>query len=82
MVGKLAIFAIGYVLGARAGRERYNDIVKLASWAAARDEVQMAANMALGVVQMGMERGGGVAFDMLKGAVGSVIGGVGARRAA
>ena len=48
MFGKLAIFAVGYLLGARSGRERYEQLVGLARWLASREEVQGALGVARG----------------------------------
>ena len=48
MFGKLAIFAVGYLLGARSGRERYEQLVGLAGWLASRVEVQSALGVARG----------------------------------
>ncbi len=56
MAGKLAFFAIGYVLGSRAGRRQYDQLVALARWAAARDEVQTALGMAQSAIQVAVER--------------------------
>lgn len=56
MVGKLAIFAVGYLLGARAGRERYRQLVDLARWAASREELQSALGLAQSALQAAAER--------------------------
>jgi hypothetical protein len=48
---KLLLFGIGYVLGARAGRERLDEIVNQARQLAERDEVKMVLNMAMGFVE-------------------------------
>jgi len=57
MVGKLAIFAVGYVLGSRAGRERYQQLVELARWVAAREELQTALGAAQSALLAAAERG-------------------------
>lgn len=57
MGGKLAFFALGYVLGTRAGRERFVQLVQLARWAAGREEVQSALGIARSAVQVAAERG-------------------------
>ncbi|MDR0360243.1 MAG: hypothetical protein LBJ87_12385, partial [bacterium] len=62
MVGKLAFFAIGYVLGTRAGRERFEQIAGLARWTASREEVRSGFGLLQSAAQVGIERalnGGG-----------------------
>ena len=56
MFGKLAIFAVGYLLGARSGRERYEQLVGLARWLASREEVQNALGVAQSALQTASER--------------------------
>lgn len=56
MVGKLAIFAIGYVLGSRSGREQYEQLVSLVRWIGARGEVQSALGLAQSALQVAAER--------------------------
>jgi hypothetical protein len=56
MMGKLAIFALGYLLGSRAGRERFEQVVDLARWVAGRDEVQSALGLAMSALQAASER--------------------------
>jgi hypothetical protein len=56
MLGRLIFFAIGYVLGTRAGRERWNDIARAASWVAQREETQAAAGMARDALRLGIDR--------------------------
>ncbi len=58
MIGKLAFFAIGYVLGAQAGRKRYEQIVAAARSVAGREEVQAAAGMARSAIQVALENQG------------------------
>jgi hypothetical protein len=57
MVGKLVFFGIGYVLGARAGRERFDQIADFAKSLAGRDEIAAAVTTARSAVEMGVERG-------------------------
>lgn len=59
MFGKLAFFAAGYLLGARAGRGRYEQIVGLARWLAAREELRTALGLAQSAVQAAAESSGG-----------------------
>jgi hypothetical protein len=51
MVEKLVIFGIGYVLGTRAGRERFDELVAMGKKFAERDEVKMAVSMAMGFIE-------------------------------
>jgi hypothetical protein len=51
MLEKLVIFGIGYVLGTRAGKERFDELVEAAKKFAARDEVQMAVSLATGFLE-------------------------------
>jgi hypothetical protein len=51
MLEKLVIFGIGYVLGTRAGRERFDELVAMGKKFAERDEVKMALNLAMGFVE-------------------------------
>lgn len=44
MFSKLLVFGAGYVLGTKAGRERYNQIAALAQTAAHRFDVSTARN--------------------------------------
>lgn len=60
MVGKLAIFTVGYLIGCRAGRERYEQLVSLARWAAAREELQSALGLAQSALMAASERTGEV----------------------
>ena len=57
MAEKLLIFGIGYVLGTRAGRERFDELIEMAKKFAQRDEVKMALNIGLGFIE---ERSGGL----------------------
>lgn len=56
MFGKLAIFAVGYLLGARSGRERYEQLVDLARWVAGREEVRSALGLAQSALRTASER--------------------------
>jgi hypothetical protein len=51
MLEKLVIFGIGYVLGTRAGKERFDEIVETAKKFAARDDVQMVVSLATGFLE-------------------------------
>jgi len=51
MLEKLVIFGIGYVLGTRAGKERFDEIVETAKKFAARDDVQMVVSRATGFLE-------------------------------
>jgi hypothetical protein len=54
--GKVAIFAVGYLLGARAGRGQYEQLVALARWVAGREEVRSAFGLARSALQAAAER--------------------------
>ncbi|HZU15693.1 MAG TPA: hypothetical protein VFD01_03675 [Candidatus Dormibacteraeota bacterium] len=66
MIGKLAIFTVGYLLGTRAGRERWDQIARLARWVAERDEARLAAGVALNMAQLGARQGLGLASDLVR----------------
>jgi hypothetical protein len=51
MLEKLLIFGIGYVLGTRAGKERFDEMVETAKRFAARDDVQMVVSLATGFLE-------------------------------
>ncbi len=51
MFERLVIFGIGYVLGTRAGKERFDELLEMAKQFAARDEVKMAVNLATGLLE-------------------------------
>jgi hypothetical protein len=61
MTGRLMFFAVGYVLGTRAGRERFVQLVGLVRSVSRREEVQTAAGMARSLLQVAIERGEGYA---------------------
>jgi hypothetical protein len=56
MMGKIAIFTVGYLLGARSGRQRYEQVVGLARWLGRREELQTALGLAQGAIQTALER--------------------------
>jgi hypothetical protein len=56
-MGKWAFFAAGYVLGTRAGRQRYHQLVSAARWLAAREATQTTLGLARAGVQVAWERG-------------------------
>ena len=84
-LGLLAAGAVGYVLGARAGRERYDQIVEQAQRLWANPKVQRAASQAQDRARErsagrgGEGRRGGQACGG-RGGVGGVVGVVGCRR--
>jgi hypothetical protein len=51
MFEKLLIFGVGYVLGTRAGKERFDELVAGAKKFAERDEVKMAVSLAAGFLE-------------------------------
>jgi len=51
MMEKLLLFGVGYVLGTRAGRERFDELVELGKQLAKRDDVQMVAGIARGFIE-------------------------------
>jgi hypothetical protein len=51
MLERLLIFGVGYVLGTRAGKERFDQLVEAAKGFAERDEVKMALNLATGYLE-------------------------------
>lgn len=51
MLEKLLIFGVGYVLGTRAGKERFDELVVAAKKFAERDEVKMAVSLAVGFLE-------------------------------
>lgn len=50
MLGKLAVFGIGYLLGSRAGRERYEELTRWARRAITSEEVATAVGYARGTL--------------------------------
>jgi PRC-barrel domain len=64
---KLAVgLAAGYVLGARAGRERYERLAELARRVAQRPEVRQLADRARSGLDAGVEQAAGAASDRLE----------------
>jgi hypothetical protein len=64
---KLAVgLAAGYVLGARAGRERYERLAELARRVAQRPEVQQLTDRARSGLVTGIEQATGAASDRLE----------------
>lgn len=62
MVGKLAFFAMGYLLGTRAGRERFEQIAGVVRWTASREEIRSGVGLLQSAAQVAVERalnGGG-----------------------
>ena len=57
MFTKLAIFALGYMLGARAGRQRYDAIVKEATSLARGEEVSAVVGFVRGGIWILSQRG-------------------------
>lgn len=51
MTEKLVLFGIGYVLGTRAGRERYHELVKLTTTLFERAEVRTAVALVTGFLE-------------------------------
>jgi hypothetical protein len=52
-------FAVGYVLGTRAGRERFVQLVGIARSVSRREEVQSAVGLARSLLEVALERGEG-----------------------
>jgi hypothetical protein len=64
---KLAVgLAAGYVLGAKAGRERYERLAELARRVARRPEVQQLTDRARSGLDAGIEQATGAASDRLE----------------
>ena len=69
MRGKLRFavgFAAGYVLGAKAGRERYEQIMRQVKDLLERPEVQDIAAKGRETIGQGAQRGAGVATDQME----------------
>jgi hypothetical protein len=62
----LAGLAAGYVLGARAGRERYERIAEASRWLAERPEVRELTGKVRSGLGAGLERAAGTASDRLQ----------------
>lgn len=69
MAGKFRMlvgFAAGYVLGAKAGRERYQQIMTQAKDLWERPEVQKMATKGRETLNQGAQRGAGAASDQME----------------
>lgn len=51
MLERLVIFGIGYVLGARAGKERFDELIDMAKGFLARDDVKTVVSLAGGFLE-------------------------------
>jgi hypothetical protein len=51
MTEKLLLFGVGYFLGTKAGRERYEELVEMGRNLLKRDEVQMAIGLVSGFIE-------------------------------
>ena len=60
MFGKLAVFGIGYLIGARAGRQRYEDLVGGVRDFVKGEEVTTAMGFMRGALWILRQRGRGV----------------------
>ena len=60
MLGKLALFGLGYVIGARAGRERYEELVGGIRDFVKGEEVSTAVGFVRGALWILRQRGRGV----------------------
>jgi hypothetical protein len=59
MLGKLLIFGVGYVLGARAGRARLEELIDLGRKVAQRDDVKMVISLVQGVIEDQLDKASG-----------------------
>jgi hypothetical protein len=60
MLGKLALFGIGYVLGTRAGRQRYEELMGGAKDLFKGEEIATAVGFMRGALWILRQRGRGV----------------------
>jgi hypothetical protein len=51
MFEKVLIFGVGYLLGAKAGKARYEELMETLKGLAGRDEVKMAASLAMSLLE-------------------------------
>ena len=51
MLDKALLFGIGYLLGAKAGKERYNELMSALSNLTGRREIATVVNMVTGLVE-------------------------------
>ena len=56
MLERLVIFGIGYMLGAKAGRERFDELVDMAKGVLARDDVKTVVSLAGGFLDERLSR--------------------------
>jgi hypothetical protein len=57
MLERLLIFGVGYVLGTRAGKERFDDLIQQAKSFAKRDDVQTVLSLASGFLEERFSQG-------------------------
>lgn len=57
MIGKLAFFALGYVLGTRAGRDQLRQLTRVTRAVLSTDEAQTMLGLAGGAVRLAIDRG-------------------------
>lgn len=60
MLGKMALFGLGYVMGTRAGRQRYEELVSGAKDLFRGEEVATAVGFMRGALWILRQRGRGV----------------------
>ena len=60
MLGKMALFGLGYVIGTRAGRQRYEELVSGARDFFKGDEIATALGFMRGAIWILRQRGRGV----------------------
>jgi hypothetical protein len=60
MLGKMALFGLGYVMGTRAGRQRYEELVGGAREFFRGEEIATALGFARGALWILRQRGRGV----------------------
>lgn len=51
MLEKLLLFGVGYVLGTKAGKERYNELMSALGNLAGRREIATVVNLVSGLVE-------------------------------
>ena len=60
MLGKMALFGLGYLMGTRAGRQRYEELMSGAREFFKGDEIATAAGFLRGAIWILRQRGRGV----------------------
>jgi hypothetical protein len=60
MLGKMALFGLGYVIGTRAGRQRYEELVNSAKDIFKGEEIATALGFMRGALWILRQRGRGV----------------------